>query len=338
VTQLLVGCNYDQVVRLLRSRRDSGYAPASLADGRKLALIVEGGGMRGVLSAGSLFAIDQMGFRGCFDEIYATSAGAVNAAYFLSGQGALGITVYFDDICCRRFVNPLRLSKIVDVDYVYDCIVRERKRLDEDAIRRAATPLFFSVTDVARGVNVLIDARRAPDPISLVLKASSALPVLYNRVVRLQCGSYVDGGISNSLPVQDAIDAGCTDILVLATKLREHVHGSPSLLHRALMFAMMGWRHPAVMQAHRCSFEVSNKHRRLAAGKDSVIGVNIATLCPETEELVIGKATISRPKLLKAARSMAHRAIRVFGGDVKTTDAAFDQFTGIGSLEAQIAG
>jgi len=337
MTQPLVGANYDRVVRLLKSRRDAGYAPSSLADGRKLALIVEGGGMRGVLSAGSLFAIDQMGFRNCFDEIYATSAGAVNAAYFLSGQGPLGITVYFDDICCRRFVNPLRLSKIVDVDYVYDIIVRERKRLDEDAIRRAAAPLYLSVTDVHRGENILIDVRRAPDPVSLVLKASSALPVLYNRVVHLQGGSFVDGGVSNSLPIQDAIAANCTDVLVLATKLGAHVSKGPSVLHQALIFTMMGWRYPAVLNAHRRSFALSNKHRRLASGQDIVAGVNVATLCPEPIELTVGKATISRPKLLKASRSMAQRAVRVFGGDAKSMDAAFDRFTGIGALQAEVA-
>lgn len=283
--------------------------------------------MRGVLSAGSLFAIDAMGFRGCFDEIYATSAGAVNAAYFLSGQGALGITVYFDDICCRRFVNPLRLSKIVDVDYVYDFVIRERKPLDEDAIRRSATPLFLSVTDVVRGRNVLIDARLVLDPIALLLKASSALPVLYNRVVHLQSGAYVDGGVSNSLPIQDAIDAGCTDILVLATKLREHVSSSPSLVHRALIYAMMGWRHPALMEAHENSFPLTNRHRRLATGQDTVHGVNIATICPEPVELVVGKATISRAKLLSAALSMARRATRIFGGDAAQIDAAFARFT-----------
>jgi hypothetical protein len=35
---------------------------------------------------------------------------------------------------------------------------------------------------------------------------------------------------------------------------------------------------------------------------------------------------------------MAHRAIQVFGGDAKTIDAAFDRFTGIGALQAEIAG
>ena len=97
---------------------------------RKLGLVIEGGGMRGVISAGSLLALDLLGFREIFDEIYAASAGGVNAAYFLSGQGTLGMTVYFDDIANRRFINPWRVFKIVDVDYAYDRIISLYKPLD----------------------------------------------------------------------------------------------------------------------------------------------------------------------------------------------------------------
>ena len=60
--------------------------------------------MRGVLSAGSLLGVDLLEFRDYFDAVYAVSAGSVNAAYFLSGQGIEGITVYFDDISSRRFI------------------------------------------------------------------------------------------------------------------------------------------------------------------------------------------------------------------------------------------
>src|SRR5207249_2082981 len=120
---------------------------------RKLALIIEGGGMRGVVSAGSLLALDLLGFREVFDEIYATSAGAVNAAYFLSGQGKLGMTIYFDDIANRRFINPWRLLKIVDVDYAYDRVISLHKPLDDVAIRASRVRFLLSVTDARSGLN-----------------------------------------------------------------------------------------------------------------------------------------------------------------------------------------
>jgi len=111
----LAGTRPEQVIDLILERASLGWNRSDSS--RKLALVIEGGGMRGVISAGSLLALDLLGFRELFDEIYATSAGGVNAAYFLSGQGKLGMTVYFDDIANRRFINPWRLFKIVDVDY-----------------------------------------------------------------------------------------------------------------------------------------------------------------------------------------------------------------------------
>ena len=81
---ILCGNNPQAVIELLNERRDNKNS--SNNSNRKLGLIVEGGGMRGVLSAGSLLAVDLLGYINCFDEIYATSAGGVNAAFFLSGQ------------------------------------------------------------------------------------------------------------------------------------------------------------------------------------------------------------------------------------------------------------
>ncbi len=101
----IVGSHPERVIDLLQSRL-SKRAEIQRTDGRKLGLVVEGGGMRGTLSAASLLAVDLMGYRGCFDAVYAVSAGSVNAAYFLSGQGVEGITVYFDNISNRRFINP----------------------------------------------------------------------------------------------------------------------------------------------------------------------------------------------------------------------------------------
>src|SRR5207244_13520104 len=82
---LLAGTHRRRVIDLILERAAAaGRNPPDPS--RKLGLVIEGGGMRGVISAGSLLALDLLGFREIFDEIYAASAGGVNAAYFLSGQ------------------------------------------------------------------------------------------------------------------------------------------------------------------------------------------------------------------------------------------------------------
>ena len=51
-----------------------------------MGLVVQGGGMRGVVSGGGLTALHDLGMRDLFDATYGSSAGAMNLTYFLAGQ------------------------------------------------------------------------------------------------------------------------------------------------------------------------------------------------------------------------------------------------------------
>lgn len=317
----LWGTRPEAVVELLRARRDGRPDPGG--GERKLALVVEGGAMRGTLSAGSLLALDAAGYRSTFDAAYATSAGGVNVAYFLSGQGKLGITVYFDCINNRRFFNPLRFTKMVDVAYVYDHVIVEAKPLDEEAVRRQPTDFFLGVTDAARGENVLLDVRTFPEPISRMLKASSALPILYNRTVELGGRRYVDGGVTTILPIFEAVAAGATDLLIIVTREKSYRNPPHTGWGTALLYAMMGRRYPGMMTAHRQMADRLNRDRRVAVGEDRLPGVNVATLGPTAEEMIVGRTTIQRDRLVRGAHHMARRTLHLLGDDPSLLDETF---------------
>lgn len=321
----LPGHNSGSVVELLNRRIES--RAASYDDGRRLALIVEGGGMRGVLSAGSLYALDLLGCHNVFDAVFAASAGGVNAAYFLSGQGGLGISVYFDDISSLRFANPLRFWKIIDVDYVYDHIVPNVKTLNEEAIRTGRTDLFLGVTDVESGKNTSVNVKTSPHSVARILKASSAIPVLYNRTVRLGERRYVDGGLSDLLPVAKAARLGFTDILVLTTKLGSQASKQPPLWERLVFYAMMGWVHPEVNHAYLTNFQRTQQSRAYTMGTDVIEGTNVATISPTPEELIVGRVTKDRPTLVDGARRMALRTARTLGHSTAAVERAFDRLS-----------
>jgi len=69
---------------------------------------MQGGGMQGIISAAGLVQLANLGLRGTFDAVYGASAGAINAAYFLSGQNQ-GIDVYTEHLCCGRFLDLTEL-------------------------------------------------------------------------------------------------------------------------------------------------------------------------------------------------------------------------------------
>ena len=54
--------------------------------------------MRGAVNGGALQVLHQLGLRDAFDAVYGASAGALNAAFFLSGQ-LDGVSIYHDYLC-----------------------------------------------------------------------------------------------------------------------------------------------------------------------------------------------------------------------------------------------
>jgi predicted patatin/cPLA2 family phospholipase len=72
------------VLAALKRRLRDGTKPGSRAahDTMKIGLAVEGGGMKGVVSAGACGELLRLGMYDCFDAVYGSSAGAMNLTYF----------------------------------------------------------------------------------------------------------------------------------------------------------------------------------------------------------------------------------------------------------------
>lgn len=75
-------------MRLISKRLQEGSSsrPGQRGDGFKLGLVVEGGGMRGIVTGAMLMGLQDMGLTHCFDAVYGASAGAINSTYFLTGN------------------------------------------------------------------------------------------------------------------------------------------------------------------------------------------------------------------------------------------------------------
>jgi len=102
-----------RVVQMLLRRREEGSRPGARTDGRRVALVIEGGGMRGAVSAGMTAAIEQLDLRDTFDEVHGASAGAFNAAFLLAGQAAYLATLYQFGFGDPRFVSVKRALRAV---------------------------------------------------------------------------------------------------------------------------------------------------------------------------------------------------------------------------------
>ncbi|PHJ20112.1 patatin family protein, partial [Cystoisospora suis] len=113
-------------VLLTMYRRKAGQraAAASLGnDVHRLALAIEGGAMRGCVSAGMAVALHHMGFADAFDAVFGSSAGSLVGAYFISRQLPYeGAQIYYDWLphMGRKFLDLRRIGRGLGLGFLLD--------------------------------------------------------------------------------------------------------------------------------------------------------------------------------------------------------------------------
>jgi predicted patatin/cPLA2 family phospholipase len=314
------GINPSKVIAAIKQRQANRRAGHTEPDGRKLALVLEGGAMRAAGPAGGAMALEHLGLTEIFDEVYATSAGVMNAGYFLSGQADMGITIYFEDLTTGRFLNVLRFWKIVDVDYVIDEVATIKKPLDVRRILDSPTRFYATVMNEA-GEASLVDTKLTKTPLLTVLKAALAMPVLYNRTVEVDGKNCMDGGLRIPFPLPQAIENGCTDILLLLSRSREYVCARYSWLECLFFNLICARGRLGLSEACALHHLYSRSVRDMALGRASLAppNVNIATICLERSE-GIHQTTVNPAALRAAAVSYGRRTLRAFGVDPQGWD------------------
>ncbi len=262
--------------------------------------------MRGARSAGGLCALERCGLSAAFDSVFATSGGAVNGAYFLAQQAVYGTTIYYENLNRREFINGARLRKVVDVDYAIDRVITELKPLDVATLERSRSKLYACVTDADTGDGFVVDVVHGAHSWRDVLRATCALPILYNRPVLLGGRRCFDGGWWDHLPLQPAIEDGCTEILALLTEPEDFREKPPRLFERTL-FRLFG--HGANMPLWK-SYHSAAARTNLT--RDKLLGraplnraVHVAAFAPTKTDVAIATWTKDAARLRAAAEEYA---------------------------------
>ena len=208
------------VAELLR-RRAAGEARGD-DDGARLALAIEGGGMRGAVSAGMAIAIHELGLTDAFDAIYGASAGALNGVWLLSGSPSDGLRPYADPALIRQYIrrsNALRGRPVVDTAHLVDHLYEHVLPLRFERVLEHRARFHPLATDVETGRAVdLGPAIRDRASLKLALRATTALPLLAGPPVVIDGRRYLDAGLAESIPFHAALAAGATHVLVLRSR------------------------------------------------------------------------------------------------------------------------
>ncbi|HEX2145147.1 MAG TPA: patatin-like phospholipase family protein [Glycomyces sp.] len=209
------------VLELIRAREAAGTGPGRHGDGHRLGLAVEGGGMRGIVSAAMLTALDDLGLNRVFDAVYSCSSGAINAAYFLSGSSWYPLTIYFDDLATRQFLDLRRFvlpGPMLDLHYVFEEVLALRKPLDYGRILKGDTELHIALSRTDTLEPEWVSRYDSPDDLKAALRASCWLPLAVPGTGEFRGRPAVDGGVLTAHPSLMAVADGCTHVLSLSTK------------------------------------------------------------------------------------------------------------------------
>jgi predicted patatin/cPLA2 family phospholipase len=212
---------------------EKGSKPDASGAG-KTALVLEGGGMRGVYTTGVLDRFLDEGL--FFDYIIGVSAGASHAVSYIARQKGRARRVNVE--YCRRadYLGPLcliREGSLFGMDLLFKKIPFLLDPFDFERFTENVREYYAVATDLESAAPAYL-APRGGDGLLSALKASCSLPFV-SPPVPIGGRRYLDGGVADSIPVRKALADGCDRLVVVLTQpkgFRKPVRAEGSLSAR----------------------------------------------------------------------------------------------------------
>lgn len=183
-----------------------------------MGLVLEGGGMRGVYTAGVLeWFMERDLF---FPYVIGVSAGACNAASYISRQPGRNKKVNIGYMNHPRYLsyrNLLRKGQLFDMDFIFDEIPTKHVPFDFASYFAANERFIIGATDAQTGRPVYFEKDGTNEEAMTMLRASSSLPFIAP-VVSFREKKLMDGGISDPIPIRKAMQDGAEKAVLVLTR------------------------------------------------------------------------------------------------------------------------
>jgi len=294
------------VLELLGDRWRRGSKPGDRDDDARLALLIEGGSSRGAYSSGMTIAIERLGLLPAFDAVYGSSAGSLNGAWLLCGQAERTQHAWWDPVIMGTTINvgrALRRQPVVDTHYLVHTVYTEVLPMGFQEILDNPIEFHPMATDARTGEAVDLHGHLHDQAsVQTALRASTAMPVLAGHPIEIDGRSYVDAGLSESVPIRSALDQGATHIVALRTMRADENSSAPSRLERLVASRWFTRHAPGTLDSWI-------RHDVLRAEEERLLASHPATLQirPPLGSANIGR-TSRRLDVLRAAVDICREA------------------------------
>ena len=183
----------------------------------KVGLVLEGGGMRGLYTAG---VIDIMLDHGLEPDVACgTSAGVTFGVNLLSKQRGRVLRYNKRYVGDRRYISLhswLTTGNMINKDFAYGLLPRELDPFDDDTFMASKAAFYATITNMHTGQAEYVRLHSTWEQMD-VIRASAALPLVC-QPVEWHGQKYLDGGISDNIPLDKCLELGCDKVIIVLTR------------------------------------------------------------------------------------------------------------------------
>lgn len=267
----------------------------------KTGLVLEGGAMRGMFTAGVIDVMMEHGIE--FDGIVGVSAGSSFGCNYKSHQPGRVLRYnlrYCHDPRYMGLRSLITTGNLIGAEFAYHTLPLELDVFDIETFERNPTEFHVVCTDVDSGMPVYYRMDRVTYDSLEWLRASASMPIV-TRPVKVDDGRrMLDGGISDSIPLKYFQDAGFARNVVVLTQPRDYRKApAPEWLFKLLMP-----RCPKISQAMGRRHVMYNN--QLEYVQEQCAKGNTFVIAPD-EPLPIGRLEMNRDKM-KAVYELGRRS------------------------------
>ena len=262
--------------------------------------------MRGVIAAGMLSALEELGFRDCFDILYGSSAGAFGGAYFLAGQARYGLSIY-QEVNSRRFIDLSRVAlgrPAVSLEFLLDEVCATRRPLDVERVLASDIPFKIVAASLSKKGPVILDNFVDRDDLFQALRASSQIPFFAGPPVQFRGDRFLDASLYVSIPFEAAINSDPTDMVILLSRPAGYLRARPSWINRKLVVPFLSQIDPDLAPLYISRAAIYQAE--IAAIERHAASTNLPHLLvvqPSKEARAVGAFETSPRKLAVGAQS-----------------------------------
>jgi len=272
----------------------------------KTGLILEGGAMRGMFTAGVMDVMMENSIS--FDGIIGVSAGAVFGCNFKSHQ--IGRVIRYNMKYCRdpRYCSYRSLiftGDLYGADFCYHKIPDELDLFDSETFSSSPEEFYVVATDVESGEPLYHRCTDCGDNDLLWMRASASMP-LVSRIVKTDGHKMLDGGIADSIPLRYFESIGYSRNIVVLTQPWDYVKEKNEMLP---LMKVIFHRYPRLLETMAHRHENYNETR--AYIREQQQRGKVLVICPD-EKLPLSRTERDPEKLhavYEIGRSIALREV-----------------------------